>query len=85
METSDAEEEKQKTTPNRKLRQFGGTKERQERRKAAVAKYANKELEEIELGWLFKSCFPCDCFRIKTCFTERSIVKKYVNSFTYHN
>ncbi|WAR06390.1 TTC25-like protein [Mya arenaria] len=52
METSDSEEAiARRKTPPTKLRRFGGIKERQERRQAAVAKYAAKELEEIELAY----------------------------------
>ncbi|KAH3704452.1 hypothetical protein DPMN_079508 [Dreissena polymorpha] len=48
METSDVEETTERKTPPKKIRNYGGSKEKLERRRAAVTKYTVKEMEEIE-------------------------------------
>jgi hypothetical protein len=49
MDTSDQEKPIQTRTPPKKLRNFGGQKDRLERRRIAVGKYVAKEMEEIEM------------------------------------
>ena len=50
MDTSEHEKPVQiRTPPTKKLRNYGGQKDRMERRRIAVGKYIAKEMEEIEM------------------------------------
>ncbi|KAL4229383.1 hypothetical protein ACF0H5_012422 [Mactra antiquata] len=49
MDTSDHERPVSIKTPPKKIRQYGGQKERLERRRVAVGKYVTKEMDDIEI------------------------------------
>lgn len=48
MEISDQEEQQQRRTPPRKLRQYGKQNDKKIRHQQVLAKYVAKEVEEIE-------------------------------------
>lgn len=53
IDTPEQEKSVQTRTPPKRLRQYGGQKERTERRRVAVAKFVAKEMEEIEFCKIF--------------------------------
>ncbi|XP_060604151.1 outer dynein arm-docking complex subunit 4-like [Ruditapes philippinarum] len=87
MDTSDQEKPIQTRTPPKKLRNFGGQKDRLERRRIAVGKYVAKEMEEIEMLYAdgqYDACGDKAAHLLKILDTE-DLPDKHVHMSSLHS